>query len=115
MNRERASELVLGKNVATLPSESVDLSVESSVMMLTPGHAVASLVGWNVALCEHTRDLTDLSWIDGVGSSNAGRWDTADSPSTVVASVVSGHWWTWLDFKSFWTAWNTDLKAFIVD
>jgi len=115
MNRERTCELVLSKNVAALSSESVDLSVKSSVVMLTPGHTIASLVGWNVALCENTRDLTDLSGIDCVGTSNACRWNTANSPSTIVAGVVSRHWWTWLDFKSFWTAWNTDLKAFIVD
>ena len=89
MNSHRACKFILSKNVIALSSEMIHFSVKSSVVMLTPGHAITGLFNWYIFLGKHTGNVTNTLWINRTNIWDA-RWKSVTwTPLTVFTWIVS--------------------------
>lgn len=114
LNGERSRENVFDERVVAGTSESEHLTVKSSVVMLAPGHAVASLFWVDLTSVHNAQDLTDIVLVDVFFLLDA-LWEVwVWVPLTVGARVVVAHWDGRDKLESLLTGWVASKLTFLV-
>lgn len=111
---ERTGENVFHESVRTVSLESENFTVKSSVVMLTPGHTVASLFWVDLAFVHDSENFSEFVFIDNFGFLDA-FWEVwVWVPFAFGARVKSGHWNSGSKFVTFFTGWKTSELTFFI-